>query len=324
MSTPAPPSNTAGPADPASAGFAIHWIGRDFDQLPTDYDDPGGAWPKLLAEAQLGDVFITDHDVEAVSTAPLTLILTGAAGQRMAKAWRESAQFAVTLDGARLYAGTTIFIGTARVLRHPLIHLLDRGISINLHLVPTIGARADTARNAPPALLDHFRRAGKLLPAGSPPSPRTRKRRLLATVTNTKPGDPASQVDAQCDDDAAKCAVTLSFRKPGTTAGQWDVSETIDAAPADFEALWVTAMNVNLYATRPGPYPHPNFEPPRVIHPPRFRFVIEAERLDGTVLSNDQSWSSPSPSDRTTEPFFIAAGALGRRLTKGVPVRYFP
>jgi hypothetical protein len=303
-------------------GFAIHWIGRSL--APSDYEDPSGAWPRRLADAALDDVFLTEDDVEAVSTDPLTLVLTGAAGQRAQAAWREDTHFAVTLDGARLYAGTAIFIGTARALRHPLMHLLDRGIATTLQLVPQINARVDTERNAPPVLLERFARAGKRLPAGAPPWPRTRRRRLLAAVTNTKPGDPTAQVEARCEDDAASCTLTLCFRRPGTAAGSWDATETVDLALDEFEALWATGIAANLYGTQPGRYPHPNFEPPPVIHPPRFRFVIEAERLDGTILSNDRAWASPSPADRTVEPFFTAAGALGRRLAKTVPVRYFP
>ena len=126
------------------------------------------------------------------------------------------------------------------------------------------------------------------------------------------------------DGDPGTGSLGVSFRRPGTPAPRWDVTETIDLRAADFEALWTIAEAVHLYATFPGPYPHRNFEPPPVIHPPRFRFAIEVERLDGTILTHDRSWSSPSPSDRTVEPFFAAAGALGRRLARDVPVRYFP
>ncbi len=312
------------PIEVPPTGFFVGWIRGELGRLPTSYDDPSGAWPRLLAEAELQGAFLTDADVEAVSTDPLTLILTGAAGLRLLGTAREAAQFVVVLDGARLYAGTSIFIGTARLLRHPLLHMLHLGSSVQVELVPSIGARTDTQRNAPPVLLEHFRRAGKLLPPGSPASPRTRRRRLLAAVTNTKPGDPTSQLEACFDDETGKGTLTSSFRRPGSDPGRWDASETIDLPVAELEALWAVAMTAGLYATVPGPYPHPNFEPPRVIHPPRLRFVIEVERLDGTILANDRAWSSPSPADRTVAPFFSAAGALGRRLAKDVPVRYFP
>jgi len=309
---------------PVPPGFAVGWVGRDLDRLPASYDDPSGAWPRLLAEAELQGIFLTDADVEAVSTDPLTLLLTGAAGLRILGAAREDAQFVVVLDGARLYAGTSIFVGTARALRHPRLHVLDLGSAVTVRLVPSIAARTDTHVNAPPALLEHFRRTGKLLPPGSPPSPRTRRRRLLAAVTNTKPGDPTSQLEACFDDETGKGTLTSSFRRPGTHREQWDATETVDLPAAELEALWAVATKVGLYATIPVPYPHPNFEPPRVIHPPRFRFVIEVERLDGTILANDRAWSSPSRTDRTVEPFFSAVGTLGRRLARDVPVRYFP
>jgi len=311
------------PSDPARQGFAIHWIGPDLGRLPTSYDDPSGAWPRLLAEAELGDVLLTDADVEGVSTDPLTLILTGAAGPRIQRATRE-ARLVVTLDGARLYVAMCIFVGTARMLLHPLLHVLDFGSAVHVLLVPSIGARADTPRNAPPALLEHFQRAGKLLARGTPPTPRFRRRRLLAAVTNTKPGEPTSQLEARWDDETGTGTLTPSFRRPGTATGQWDATETVDLEAADFEVPWTIAMTTGLYATMPGPYPHRNFEPPPVIHPPRFRFVIEVERLDGTILTNDRAWSSPSAADRTVVPFFSAMGALGRRLARDVPVRYFP
>ncbi len=315
-------------ADLPATGFAVGWIGRDLDRLPTSYDDPSGAWPRLLEQAEiradLGGVFLTDTDVEAVSTDPLTLVLTGVAGLRVLGAAREASQFVVTLDGARLYAGTSIFVGTARMLLHPLLHVQNLGSSVHVELVPSIAARTDTERNAPQALLEHFRRAGKLLARGSVPSPRTRRRRLLAAVTNTKPGDPTSQIEARLDDETGMGTLSPSFRRPGSAAGQWDATETVELPATDFEALWTVATTTGLYATVPGPYPHPNFEPPPVIHPPRLRFVIEVERLDGTILANDRTWPCPSPADRTVAPFFSAAGALGRRLAKDVPVRYFP
>jgi hypothetical protein len=312
------------PSDPARSGFAVHGVGRDLERLPTSYDDPGGAWPRLLAEAELGDALLTDADVEAVATDPLTLVLTGAAGPRIQGTMREAAPFVITLDGARLYAGMSIFVGTARMLLHPLLHVLDFGSAVHVRLVASIGARTDTPLSAPPALLEHFRGAGKLLPPGSPPGPRSRRRRLLAAVTNTKPGDPTSQLEARWDDEAGKGTLTASFRRPGTAVGQWDATETVELPAAELEALWTIAMTMGLFATVPGPYPHPSFEPPPVIHPPRFRFAIEIERVDGTILANDRAWSSPSPADRTVAPFFSAAGALGRRLARDVPVRYFP
>src|SRR5262245_55563165 len=138
-------------ADSPTKGFAVRWVGRGLERLSTRYDDPSGAWLRLLHDATLGEVFLDDRDVEAVATDPLTLVLTGAAGLRVRG--REEAQFVVTLDGARLYAGTSIFVGTARALRHPLLHVLHVGTGVLVQVVPTIGARVDTERNAPPALL---------------------------------------------------------------------------------------------------------------------------------------------------------------------------
>jgi hypothetical protein len=331
--TPPPPPDTIPDANPSihdggsADGFVIHRIDRPPGGLPDEYDDPGGAWARALADAELGDVMVRDADIEMVTTAPLTLVLTTAAGRRIVAARGAGPlggpYFVVTLDGARLYAGAIMFIGTARVLRHPLIHFLNTGASLNMQMVPTIGAHADTALNAPPALLEHFQRAGKLQPAGATPFPRTRRRRLLAAVTATKPGDPTSQVDAHCDDTAGTCTMTLSFRRPGNAAGPWDQTESVAITTADFDPLWAAAMRGALLQTEPGPYAHPNFVP-HVIHPPRMRFLIEIERIDGEVIRNDRSWQSPSPSDATVAPFFIAAGALGRQLARSVPVRYFP
>lgn len=324
--TSARPSRSLADARPAD-GFVIYWIGRPPGGLPDRYDDPGGAWPRLLADADLGEIMVRDDDIEVVTTAPLTLVLTTAAGRRLVAAHGssplEGPSFVVTLDGARLYAGTVMFIGTARALRHPLMHFLHTGASLNLALVPSAGARTDTALNAPPALLEHFQRAGKLQPAGAAPHPRARRRRLLAEVTATKPGDPTSQIDAHCDDVGGTCTMTVSFRQPGTASGQWDHTESVAIPIADFDPLWTTAMQVALLQTSPGPYAHPNLVP-CVIHPPRMRFLIEMERLDGEVIHNDRSWQSPSPSDTIVAPFFTAAGALGRRFARRVPVRYFP
>ena len=322
-----PDVDPAGKDEGGADRFVIHWIGNPPGGLPDKYDDPGGAWPRLLADAELGDVMVSDADIEVVTTAPLTLVLTTAAGKRVLAAHGSrplrGPYFVLSLDGARLYAGSVMFIGTARAMRHPLIHFHDTGASLNLELVPSVGARADTALNAPPALLEHFRRAGKLQPAGAMPCPRPRRRRLLAEVTATKPGDPTSQVDARCDDAAGTCTMTLSFRRPGTVSGQWDQTESVAITIADFNPLWVVAMQAGLLRTKPGPYAHPNLVP-RVIHPPRMRFLIEVERVDGEVIRNDRSWQSPSPSDTAVAPFFTAAGALGRQFARNVPIRYFP
>lgn len=308
-------------------GFAIHQMDHPVGGLPDKYDDPSGVWGRVLADAPLGDVMVSDADIEVVTTAPLTLVLTTAAGKRFVAAYGSGMihgpSFVVTLGGARLYAGTFVFIGTARALRHPLGHVHNTGASLNLELVPTIGARVDTALNAPPALLEHFQRTGKLLPAGATASAPTRHRRLLAEVTASKPGDPASQVDAWCDDVAGICTVTLSFRGPGAASGQWGQTERVELPIADFDALWAVAMRAALLRTEPIPYAHPNLVP-RVIHPPRLHFLIEIERVDGEVIRNDRSWQSPSPIDALVAPFFTEAGALGRRLARDVPVRYFP
>lgn len=324
-STPSPGAAVTDPSRPTdaqlaapTAGFAIHVV-RRFGAEPT-IDDPDGAWPRFLASAPLDEVVLTDADLESIATAPLTLVLTTAGGRALRARVGDVPEhrFVVTLGGARLFAGRMIFVGTARALHHPVIHLDDSGFAVKVAILPTLGARADTAVNAPPALLAHFADAGKLLPPGAVPTPRFVRRTWAAEATNTKPGDPTSRVAATCE--AAACTLELAFRHPGSAAGTWDQRETLALDRADFDAVWTLVERHHLVRLDP----RPTAGPDRVIHAPRYRVAVSGDRGDGDPVALDRAWSTPSSSDSHARGFLVAAGALGRRLARDVPVRYFP
>lgn len=298
--------------------FAIHVV-RGFGGEPTA-DDPDGAWPKFLAAAPLDEVFVADADIEAVATAPLTLVLTADAGRSFTARFGSIPEhrFVVSLGTQRLFAGRVMFIGTARVLRHPVIHVNDTGFALHVLVLPTLGARDDTAVTAPPTVLEHFRAAGKLLPPGAPPAPRMVRRSWLAEATSTKPGDPTTQVTATCD--AATCSLTLSFRRPGSSAGTWDDTETMALDRGEFDAVWSVLEHQRLASFEPRPRPDNG----RIIHPPRYRLAFTGERVGGAQIAVDRAWQVPSTGDAQAEAFLTAAGALGRRRATHVPVRYFP
>lgn len=125
-----------------------------FGTEPTDAD-PADAWPQFLATAPLDEVIVTDADIASVTTDPLTLTLTAAAADDLVDSHRDD-RFVVTLDGERLYAGRIMYFASARYLRHPVIHITRHRGPTEVMLLPMIGARTDTAVNAPPALLAHF------------------------------------------------------------------------------------------------------------------------------------------------------------------------
>jgi hypothetical protein len=304
--------------DSRESGFALHLV-RGFGDQPT-FEDPDRGWARFLASAPLDDVVLTDAEVETVATEPLTLVLTPAGGRAFVAdvGMMGEHRFVTTIDGERLTAGRIMFVGTARALRHPLIHVRDTGFAIEVTILSTQNARADTAVNAPPALLEHFRAAGKLLPAGAPPSPRFVRRAWTAEATSTKPGDPTSRVSATCDD--AGCSLELTFRRPGSAANRWDSRETVPLPRDDFDAVWSIIERQTLARFDP----KPSKDADRVIHPPRYRVAFSGDRGDGAPIAFDRAWQAPSTSDRQVHAFLVAAGALGRRLARDVPVNYFP
>lgn len=303
-----------GSATTTAEGFVIHLVDRSDSALPIAYADP--AWQEFLATAPLGPVLVDDAAIEAVFADPLTLVLTvdrdpGRLNDR---------PFVVTLDGERIYAGSIVSVATARPRNYPVIHLDDTGVAVYVKILPQLAARADTPVTAPPALLEHFRKRGVLAAAGTRPAPQFARRRFVAAVTSTKPGDPTSQVEAACT--AAACTVTISYRKPGSDPSTWDQTETHALPIAEFDVVWRLVEMLGLFGMDPTPKVVPAAA--RVIHPPRYRVAIEAERTGGKVYTNDRSWQTPSNYDATVQHYFHAAGELGRKHATSVPVSYFP
>ena len=170
----------------ASQRFALHVVAL-FGGEPT-HDDP--AWARFLDTAALDEAVLGDAEVERVATGPLRLLLTTAGARRFAQHGGEGERrFIVTLGGERLYAGRIVFVGTARLLRHPIMHVHDDGLATTLVILPELGARGDTARTAPPALLAHFADTRKLVPAGTPPSPRYRRRSWAVELASPRQGE---------------------------------------------------------------------------------------------------------------------------------------
>ena len=302
------------PVPLTGAGFAIRLVGSSDAGMPVDYSDP--AWQELVATASLGPVFVDDDAIEAVFTDPLTLVL--AVDHTPPPAMDQP--FVATLGGERLFAGSVVFVASARARAYPVIHVQDRTVAVYVQILPQIGASADTPLTAPPALLAHFRGRGVLAASGAAAAPRYTRRRFVAAVTNTKPGDPTSQVEATCDA-AGACTVTVSFRRPGSDRGKWDSTETHALPLAEFDAVWTLVESMNLFRLDPKP---PAGRVPRVIHPPKYRVAVEAERPGGATHSNDRAWQSPSTVDASIQHYLRAAGELGRRHATSVPVNYFP
>jgi hypothetical protein len=318
QSTAASPAPSAKPIAADGEPFAIHVV-RGFGREPTA-DDPDGAWARFLTSASLDEVLVADADIEAVATEPLTLVLTADAGRNLLARFGPVPEhrFVVSLGRQRLFAGRVMFVGTARALRHPVIHVNDTGFALHIVVLPTLGALADTAVTAPPVVLEHFRAAGKLLPPGAPAAPRMLRRSWLAEATSTKPGEPTTRVAATCD--AAACSLTLSFRRPGGGADTWDVTETVALDRGEFEVVWSVIERQHLTSFDPRPRPDDG----RIIHRPRYRLAFSAERVDDAKVAIDRAWQTPSTGDAQAESFLTAAGALGRRRAIRVPVRYFP
>ena len=300
--------------DAMMAGFAIHvrTDARDTD-LPWRYDDQ--PWQTFLATSPLAPVTVDDALIESVTTDPLTLVLVpGVTLERLM-----DRPFIITLDGERLFAGAVADRPSARARQYPVIHVDRTGLATYVVILPHIGANKDGPVTARPELLAHFRKRGLLAPPGTRPAPKTTRRRLVAAVTATKPGDPTSQVDATCDDVARICSLTLRFRMPGSDASRWDQTETVAIPVAEFDDVWRQVEPLGLFSFDPQPVRDRG----AVIHPPRYQIAVEADR-PGAQLAHDRSWQTPSTHDASVQPFLRAVGELGRRHAKRVPVNYFP
>jgi hypothetical protein len=296
--------------------FAIHVVRRSGAE-PTDAD-PNGEWPRFLATAPLGDVLVRDTDIEAVTTEPLTLVLGARAGAEVFRAYGNTVsehRFVVTLGANRLFAGRIVFVGTARALHHPVIHIDDTGFAVTLVIKPTLGATRDSEVTAPREVLDHFRRDGRLLDPGALAAPPATYRRWLAEATSGRPGEPASRLEAECR--GAACAMRISFRRPGRST--WDQSERVALDRAEFDAVWDIVQLAHLVTEEPK---RSSAEPP--LHPTRWRWRFTLERTTGERIDRERAWRSPSTADGVAEHYFRAAAAVAQRVARTVPVRYFP
>jgi len=298
---------------PVTDDFTIHVIRRFGDQ-PTS-DDPDGAWSRFLANAPLDDIFVHDTDIEAVATDPLTLVLTARAGAELVRSFGTMPEhrFVATLGTTRLFAGRIVFVGTARALHHPVIHVDDTGLALTLRILPTLGAVHDNEITAPRALLDHFRGDGRLLPAGAAASPPARYRRWLAEVASPTPGQPVSQLEAECR--GSTCTLRIAERTPGSAT--WK-DEQVPLELAEFDQVWNLVERMRLVGVDPKPA---WTTPPR--YPTHWRWRFTLERATGERIDRERDWISPSTADRAADGYFRAAAAIAQRLARTIPVGNF-
>jgi hypothetical protein len=297
-------------------GFALHVV-PTFGDEPLG-DDPGGAWPRFLAAAPLDDLVLADRDVEQVAAGPLRLLLTAAGARAFAeRGGAREHRFVVSLDGARLYAGRIAFVATARPLRHPVIHVDDDGLSTLVVVLPELGARADSEVTAPPALLAHFAADGRLLPPGTSPAPRYRRRSFAVELSS--PREQAVRVAAGSLD--GRCSLDAALARPGAAAGIFDPHARADLDCADFEELWKIVVRDRIARLQPAAGRGRTTVVP--IHPPHIRINLFADRGDGAPITVDASWTSPSSSDSHARAFLRGVAALTHRTLPGVSLRRF-
>ena len=129
--------------------------------------------------------------------------------------------------------------------------------------------------------------------------------------------EPSSRIDAECT--GTTCRLRLAFRKPGTAEGTWDHEEELALDLADFDAVWSVIERSHLAQLEPRPTTAPS-----PVHPGKWRWRFELERMTGERVEIDRSWESPSSADTVGASFLLAAGKLAQRLAQTVPVRYFP
>jgi hypothetical protein len=167
MDTPRPAGNGA------PTGFSIQAVA----DAPAPPGDDAEAWREYARTAPLGVASLGDSDVQLYFPDPLRLVLTPEAAARWPGANR-SGMFVVTLDGARLFAGESVFIGSARAIRHPVAYLDPRGEAPALWIHPVHVGRFDGPRvtegdsgvlsaEVRGRLADHFRRSGRLYDAAA-------------------------------------------------------------------------------------------------------------------------------------------------------------
>jgi hypothetical protein len=306
-------TSTTPPAAPPAptSRFTIHVVADRFGDEPADYEDPDGSWPRLLANAPLGNVLVDDQDIEAVATEPLTLILTPSAGQRLAGPSVREARFVATLGATRLYAGRVMSIATARALRHPVVHIIDTGLAVKVQILPRLGDRGPSALVAPPAVIDHFRATGRLMAPGTSLYP---TRGWAVEATSGKPGAPASRIEGACA--ATGCTLDILFRGPG--ARVWEQRDRRTISADDFDSAWSLVERYDLMHVEPRP--SLAAQPVDAIS---YSYEITATRRSGPPIARKRTWTTPSTADVALQPLVDAAIALAKKSGTAVPVRYF-